>query len=52
MLLRNYSARFEENDGHAEKWRDATWAFDGGLNNHSRAAKRRMMELRVARLQV
>ena len=30
-------------------WADATWAFDGGLNKHSRAAKRRLKELRVAR---
>ncbi|KZP25296.1 hypothetical protein FIBSPDRAFT_918440 [Athelia psychrophila] len=28
---------------------DATWAFDGGLNNHSRAARRRMSELIVAK---
>ncbi|KAF4612235.1 hypothetical protein D9613_004217 [Agrocybe pediades] len=26
------------------------WAFNGGLNNHSRAARRRMKELRVAKL--
>jgi stearoyl-CoA desaturase (Delta-9 desaturase) len=52
MLLRKYSARFDQTDDQAEKWHDATWAFDGGLNNHSRAAKRRMVELRVARLQV
>jgi stearoyl-CoA desaturase (Delta-9 desaturase) len=49
MILRNYSARFEKTDSHGEKWRDATWAFGGGLNNHSRAAKRRMRELIVAR---
>ena len=29
--------------------RDATWAFNGGLNNHSRAATRRMRELRIAK---
>jgi stearoyl-CoA desaturase (delta-9 desaturase) len=45
-MLRAYSIR---RGGVGEKWRDATWAFDGGLNNHSRAAKRRMRELRVAR---
>ncbi|KAG5647744.1 hypothetical protein DXG03_008467 [Asterophora parasitica] len=30
---------------------DASWAFGGGLNNHSRAAKRQMRSLRVAKLQ-
>ena len=29
-------------------WKQATWAFGGGLNNHSRAAKRRLEELVVA----
>ncbi|KAJ7856148.1 delta 9-fatty acid desaturase protein [Mycena leptocephala] len=28
----------------------ASWAFNGGLNNHSRSARRRMRMLRVARL--
>ncbi|KIJ13749.1 hypothetical protein PAXINDRAFT_176886 [Paxillus involutus ATCC 200175] len=46
-ILRNYSIR-RHVDG--ESWRDASWAFDGGLNNHSRAARRRMCELRVAKL--
>jgi len=32
-----------------DQWPDATWAFDGGLNNHSRAAVRSMKELRLAR---
>ncbi|KAJ7175058.1 hypothetical protein C8R43DRAFT_1057713 [Mycena crocata] len=27
----------------------ASWAFDGGLNNHSRSARRRMAEFRLAR---
>ena len=31
-----------------DAWRDADWAFNGGLNNHSRAARKRMQELRVA----
>jgi len=31
--------------------RDATWAFEGGLNNHSRSARRRMREFRLARFQ-
>ncbi|KIL00840.1 hypothetical protein PAXRUDRAFT_790237 [Paxillus rubicundulus Ve08.2h10] len=46
-VLRNYSIRRHVN---GESWRDASWAFDGGLNNHSRAARRRMCELRVAKL--
>ncbi|KAG6879480.1 hypothetical protein C0992_002203 [Termitomyces sp. T32_za158] len=29
---------------------DASWAFGGGLNNHSRAAKQQMRSLRVAKL--
>ncbi|KAF8899049.1 hypothetical protein BD779DRAFT_1607641 [Infundibulicybe gibba] len=33
-----------------ERLLDASWAFGGGLNNHSRAARKRMQELRVARL--
>ncbi|KAH7916460.1 hypothetical protein BJ138DRAFT_1139789 [Hygrophoropsis aurantiaca] len=49
-LLRNYSIRTKNHDGDGESRRDASWAFGGGLNNHSRAAKRRMRELRVARL--
>ena len=31
-----------------DAWRDADWGFNGGLNNHSRAARKRMQELRVA----
>ncbi|KAH0837854.1 hypothetical protein J3R83DRAFT_6080 [Lanmaoa asiatica] len=42
-LLRGYAIQTEQ-DG--QSWRDASWAFGGGLNNHSRAAKRRMCGLR------
>ncbi|KAH7886073.1 hypothetical protein F5I97DRAFT_1809185 [Phlebopus sp. FC_14] len=42
-VLRQYALR-------NEPWRDASWAFSGGLNNHSRTAKRRMRELRVAKV--
>ncbi|THH03899.1 hypothetical protein EW146_g10319, partial [Bondarzewia mesenterica] len=56
-LLRRYSvpatcSREDERLGHGEiaPSRDASWAFDGGLNKHSRAAKRRMLQLRVARV--
>ncbi|KAG5637648.1 hypothetical protein H0H81_003725 [Sphagnurus paluster] len=45
-LLRKYST-FPEKD----KCLDASWAFGGGLNNHSRAAKRQMRALRVAKIQ-
>ncbi|KAI8990695.1 hypothetical protein BD414DRAFT_484513 [Trametes punicea] len=31
--------------------RDADWAFGGGMNKHSMAARRRMRKLRVARVQ-
>ncbi|KAK1223610.1 hypothetical protein PQX77_013507 [Marasmius sp. AFHP31] len=48
-LLRSYSLQVESNSG-TYQWKDATWAFEGGLNNHSRAAVRRMKEFRVARL--
>ncbi|KAI9569458.1 hypothetical protein HD554DRAFT_2020584 [Boletus coccyginus] len=46
-LLRGYAIGTE--DG-GQPWRDASWAFGGGLNNHSRAAKRRVHGLRVAKL--
>ncbi|KAF9225256.1 hypothetical protein BS17DRAFT_700052 [Gyrodon lividus] len=46
-VLRNHSIR---NHANSMSWRDASWAFGGGLNNHSRAARRRMYELRVAKL--
>lgn len=31
-------------------WKDASWAFGGGLNNHSNLAKRQMRTLRIGRL--
>ncbi|KAF8131560.1 hypothetical protein EV363DRAFT_1330374 [Boletus edulis] len=46
-VLRNYAIR-DEHDG--QTWRDASWAFGGGLNNHSRLAKRRACGLRVGKL--
>ncbi|KAI0726911.1 fatty acid desaturase-domain-containing protein [Fomitopsis betulina] len=42
-LLRKYSVRSDD------VWKEAGWAFHGGMNNHSRAARRRMRELRVAK---
>jgi stearoyl-CoA desaturase (delta-9 desaturase) len=47
VLLRRYAISSEEP---LEKWQDGSWAFDGGLNNHSGAAKRRMRGMRVARI--
>ncbi|KAJ7040291.1 hypothetical protein C8F04DRAFT_1083068 [Mycena alexandri] len=44
-LLRKYSVRPQQ------EFIEASWAFDGGLNNHSRSARRRMREFRVARFQ-
>ena len=46
-ILQKYSVRRQDEIG---IWHKADWAFNGGLNNHSRAAKRRMHELRVAKL--
>ncbi|KAF5353846.1 hypothetical protein D9758_010555 [Tetrapyrgos nigripes] len=31
------------------QWPDSTWAFEGGLNNHSRTAVRRMKDFRLGR---
>ncbi|KIY73482.1 hypothetical protein CYLTODRAFT_448812 [Cylindrobasidium torrendii FP15055 ss-10] len=45
-LIRKYSIKINEPERTKE---DATWAFEGGLNNHSRAARWRLEELRVAR---
>ncbi|KAJ4488495.1 hypothetical protein J3R30DRAFT_3436177 [Lentinula aciculospora] len=50
-LLRRYAIHSEDNDADDRKWRDASWAFDGGLNNHSRAAVKRMKELVVAKIE-
>ncbi|KAJ6609376.1 hypothetical protein B0H10DRAFT_1813934 [Mycena sp. CBHHK59/15] len=44
-ILRKYSLRLQQD------LIDASWAFDGGLNNHSRSARRRMREFRRARLE-
>ncbi|KAJ7207592.1 hypothetical protein GGX14DRAFT_521999 [Mycena pura] len=41
-VLRKYSVRPQQD--HVE----ASWAFDGGLNNHSRSARKRMKEFRIA----
>ncbi|KAJ7847859.1 hypothetical protein B0H13DRAFT_2238724 [Mycena leptocephala] len=41
-LLRKYSVRPQQD------LTEASWAFDGGLNNHSRSARKRMREFRIA----
>ncbi|TFY62685.1 hypothetical protein EVG20_g6608 [Dentipellis fragilis] len=54
MLLRKYAVRVGELQGSEEgeegEWTRATWAFRGGLNNHSQAARKRMAELRIAQI--
>ncbi|KAJ7091021.1 hypothetical protein C8R44DRAFT_720097 [Mycena epipterygia] len=45
-VLKRYSMRRQQDQVVV-----ASWAFDGGLNNHSRSARRRMKEFRIARLQ-
>lgn len=59
MVLRKYALRGTEHTDESETqeagtgvplWKQASWAFEGGLNNHSRAAKRRLGELVVARV--
>jgi stearoyl-CoA desaturase (Delta-9 desaturase) len=50
-LLRKYSVVAKGEASHANGLLDASWAFGGGLNNHTRAARRRMQELRVAKIQ-
>ncbi|KAJ7686705.1 hypothetical protein B0H17DRAFT_709064 [Mycena rosella] len=44
-ILRKYSVRPHQD------LIEATWAFEGGLNNHSRSARKRMGEYRIARFQ-
>jgi len=61
-LIRNYALRgtddatvdssttvSNERDMPDGGWREAGWAFHGGLNNHTRAAGRRLKQLRIAR---
>ncbi|KAH7097319.1 hypothetical protein BKA62DRAFT_774349 [Auriculariales sp. MPI-PUGE-AT-0066] len=61
MLIRNYSIRATGSPWVAEQlspkdsatpmgdWHEAGWAYHGGLNNHTRAAGRRLRQLRIAR---
>ncbi|KAF8910097.1 hypothetical protein CPB84DRAFT_1958587 [Gymnopilus junonius] len=47
IILRKYAVKLTTD---VDAWLKAEWAFSGGLNNHSRAARRRMRELRLAKL--
>ncbi len=46
------SVQATSDTGDSKSWQEATWAFDGGMNQHSSAARRRMQELTVARLEL
>ncbi|KAI0050568.1 hypothetical protein FA95DRAFT_1555494 [Auriscalpium vulgare] len=48
-LLRSYAVPNGALDG-SEKWKDAGWAYNGGMNKHSNAARKRMAQLRVAKI--
>jgi len=48
-MLRRYAVRVDHENAEA---RDGTWAFSGGLNNHSRGANKRMRATRVAKYRV
>lgn len=48
-LLRSYAVPIDAGE-EGDKWKEADWAFNGGVNKHSQVAKRRMKRLRVARV--
>ncbi|KAI0297585.1 fatty acid desaturase-domain-containing protein [Multifurca ochricompacta] len=48
-LLHEYAV-FASPDEGSNKWNKAGWAFDGGVNKHSQVARRRMKQLRIARI--
>jgi stearoyl-CoA desaturase (Delta-9 desaturase) len=48
-LLRDYAVPVEAG-GKCDKWKEADWAFNGGVNGHSQVARQRMKRLRVARI--
>jgi stearoyl-CoA desaturase (Delta-9 desaturase) len=48
IFLRKYAVP-KEGAMTDERWREAGWAFGGGMNVHSRIAKGRMKSMRVAR---
>jgi len=48
-LLRGYAFPINPGGGN-NRWKEAGWAFNGGVNKHSQGARRRMKQLRVARV--
>ena len=48
-LLRDYEVPVK-GDGGNNKWKEASWAFNGGVNKHSLVARRKLRQLRVALL--
>jgi len=48
-LLREYAVPIK-GDGGSDKWKEATWAFNGGVNKHSQVGRRKLRQLRVASL--
>jgi stearoyl-CoA desaturase (delta-9 desaturase) len=48
-LLRRYAVPVK-GDGGSDKWKEASWAFNGGVNKHSQVARRKLRELSVALL--
>ena len=50
-LLHDYAVPVKAG-GEYNNWKDAGWAFNGGVNRHSQMARRRMKRLRVARVGV
>ncbi|KAI0275182.1 fatty acid desaturase-domain-containing protein [Gloeopeniophorella convolvens] len=48
-LLQDYSVPADP-AASGTKWKDADWAYNGGVNKHSQAARRRVKQLRVAKV--
>ncbi|KAI0283721.1 hypothetical protein BGY98DRAFT_1105800 [Russula aff. rugulosa BPL654] len=46
-LLRSFAVPVKAG-GECSKWKEADWAFNGGVNRHSQVARRQMKRLRVA----
>jgi stearoyl-CoA desaturase (delta-9 desaturase) len=48
-LIRGYAVPVNVGSN-GNKWKEADWAFNGGVNRHSQVARRQMKRLRVARV--
>ena len=48
-LLREYAVPVKGNAG-SDKWKEASWGFNGGVNKHSQVARRKLRQLSVALL--